>query len=174
MQMSCHKMLNHCAPLCMAVFCSKIGSNKTEITTATFFILSCNCQTFTFRYYYITYIYFLVFQTLMTDMERHVSRFEKFSNLANRLSQVCEPTTKKEIQRNQSETHQRWNNIFAELRTRTSKFKECLVQWLKYEEDYNGARTWLDAKEKLCEELLYGKEQRTRRDANLRNCQVCL
>lgn len=108
----------------------------------------------------------------MSDMERHVSRFEKFSNLATRLSQVCEPTTRQEIKKNQSEIQQRWNNVFKELQSRTGKFKDVLTQWMKYEDEYSGAKTWLDAKEKLCDELLYGKEQRTRRDTNLKNCQV--
>lgn len=114
------------------------------------------------------------FQSLMADMERHVVRYEKFCNLATRLSEVCEPTTRQEIKSTQSDIQRRWHDIFNELRSRTEKFRQCLQQWLGYEDEYNSAKTWLDAKEKLCDELLYGKEQRTRRDANLKNCQVML
>lgn len=108
----------------------------------------------------------------MGEMERHVSRYEKFSNLATRLSQVCEPATRQEIKKTQSDIQRRWKEVFNELRSRTEKFRECLQQWNRYEDEYNTAKTWLDAKEKLCDELLYGKEQRVRRDANLKNCQV--
>lgn len=111
-------------------------------------------------------------ESLMGEMERHVSRYEKFSNLANRLSQVCEPTTRKEIMKTQSDMQRRWKEVFNELRSRTESFRECLQLWLNYEQEYNLAKTWLDAKEKLCDELLYGKEERVRRDANLKNCQT--
>ncbi|XP_060567930.1 nesprin-1-like isoform X3 [Ruditapes philippinarum] len=108
----------------------------------------------------------------MGDMERHVSRFEKFSNLANRLSQVCEPSTRQEIKKTQSDIQKRWQEVFNELRARTEMFRACLQEWLSYEDEYNTAKTWLDAKDKLCDELVYGKEPRTRRDANLKNCQT--
>ena len=108
----------------------------------------------------------------MSDMERHAARHEKFMNLATRLAKICEVPTRQEIKKMQSDIQNKWQTVLSELRTRTDKFRECLQQWLRYEEGFNAARVWLEAKEKLCDELLYGKEQRIRRDDNLKHCKV--
>jgi len=105
-------------------------------------------------------------------MQRNAPRYNKYTKLATKLSQVCEPTSKQEIKKTQADVENRWQSISTELTSRLDNFRECLNLWNKYEEEYGAAKTWLDAKEKLCEELLYGKEPRTRRDDNLKNCLV--
>ena len=102
-------------------------------------------------------------------MDKNTPHFEKFVALATRLSQVCEAPTRQEIQRTQADIQTRWQKMHGELRSHTEKFRDCLQQWLLYEEEYVRARTWLDVKENLCDDLLYGKEPR---DNNLTNCQV--
>ena len=102
-------------------------------------------------------------------MDKNTPHFERFIALSSRLSQVCEAPTKQEVQRTETDIQDRWQSVFRELRNRTEKFRDCLRQWLAYEDEYIRARTWLDVKEKTCEDLLYGKEQR---DNNLSNCQV--
>ncbi|KAH3846261.1 hypothetical protein DPMN_088560 [Dreissena polymorpha] len=111
-------------------------------------------------------------ENLIKEMDRQSPRFDRYTKLATRLSEVCEPTTRQEVKKTQSDLQQRWQSVYGDLQTRTGKFRDCLEQWNIYEEEFSSARTWLDSKEKLCDELLYGKEERVRRDANLRNCQT--
>jgi hypothetical protein len=40
------------------------------------------------------------------------------------------------------------------LHDRLSMLEACLAQWQQYEQEYNKARRWLDAKERLCNELV--------------------
>jgi hypothetical protein len=48
----------------------------------------------------------------------------------------------------------------------------CLAQWQQYEQEYNKARRWLDAKERLCNELVSIREDANRRDECLSESKV--
>ena len=50
------------------------------------------------------------------------------------------------------------------LHNRLSMLEACLAQWQQYEQEYNKARRWLDAKERLCNELVAIREDANRRD----------
>ena len=104
-------------------------------------------------------------------MEKNSPHFEKFVALATRLGQVCEAPTRQEIQRTQTDIQTRWQKVYGELQGQTEKFRDCLQQWLTYEDEFVRVRTWLDVKENLCDDLLYEKEPR---DNNLSNCQVAV
>ncbi|KAL3874929.1 hypothetical protein ACJMK2_037881 [Sinanodonta woodiana] len=106
-------------------------------------------------------------ENLMSDMDRLGPRHEKFVALATRLSQVCEAPVRQEIQTTQEDIQGRWQHMFSELHQRTNKFRDCLQQWLLYEDQYTHAKTWLDAKERLCDDLVYAREDTGRRDENL-------
>ena len=102
-------------------------------------------------------------------MEKNTPHFEKFVALATRLCQVCEAPTRQEIQGTQTDIQTRWQKLFGELQGQTEMFRASLQQWLTYEDEFVRARTWLEVKESLCDDLLYGKEPR---DSNLFNCKV--
>lgn len=61
----------------------------------------------------------------------------------------------------------------GDLRDRLAMFEACLTQWQQYEQEYNKARRWLDAKERLCNELVAIREDSSRRDECLQESKVC-
>lgn len=61
----------------------------------------------------------------------------------------------------------------SDLRDRLAMFEACLTQWQQYEQEYNKARRWLDAKERLCNELVAIREDSSRRDECLQESKVC-
>lgn len=60
----------------------------------------------------------------------------------------------------------------GDLRDRLAMFEACLTQWQQYEQEYNKARRWLDAKERLCNELVAIREDSSRRDECLQESKV--
>lgn len=66
----------------------------------------------------------------------------------------------------------RWQKMSGGLHDRLSMLEACLAQWQQYEQEYNKARRWLDAKERLCNELVSIREDANRRDECLSESKV--
>ena len=66
----------------------------------------------------------------------------------------------------------RWQQMTGDLHDRLSMFEACFTQWQQYEQECNKARRWLDAKERLCNELVAIKEDSSRRDECLQESKV--
>lgn len=60
----------------------------------------------------------------------------------------------------------------SDLSERLSMYEACHSQWQQYEQEYNRARQWLDAKEKHCNELVSIKEDPAKREECLQESKV--
>lgn len=66
----------------------------------------------------------------------------------------------------------RWRRTCGELNDRTARFEDCLLQWSRYEEEYISAKTWLDNKERACNELVAMREDVSQREQCLQRSKV--
>lgn len=60
----------------------------------------------------------------------------------------------------------------SDLSDRLAIYEACHSQWQQYEQEYNKARQWLDAKERLCNQLVAIKEDTSKRDECLQESKV--